>query len=106
MLCFLCDVPTSFSRPSLLSNSSDKISEKLVCVLLFHPPGHVWESLRMTEFSGLSFFFFFFYCTPPTITLKQLHNGNADTTLSPQPQECVPPSIVCLGLCILYTASV
>lgn len=57
-LCFLCDVPTCVSRPNLLSNSSDKISVKLVCISLFHLPRHVWESLRMTEFSGLSFFFF------------------------------------------------
>lgn len=55
-LCFLCDVPTCVSRPNLLSNSSDKISVKLVCISLFHLPRHVWESLRMTEFSGLSFF--------------------------------------------------
>lgn len=80
-LCSLCNVPTCFSRPNRLSNSSDKISEKLVCTLLFHPHGRVWDSLRMTEFSGLSFFFKIFYCTPPAITLKQLHNGNADATL-------------------------
>lgn len=58
----------------------------------------------MTEFSGFSFFLL--YCTPATIPLKELHNGNADTTLLSQPWERVPPSTVCLGLCVLYTASV